>query len=103
MEKLSIEGDTPVYEIPFLLSGILSKTSHVKSCLNSGRPRSNPKYYYQTDSEQVPWGKGEKNWGDQSEIESETICLQSFRALWFIRVMDCLLHNEPASCGVRQG
>ena len=28
------------------------------------------------DSEQVPWGKGEKNPGEGSEIETETVCLQ---------------------------
>ena len=28
------------------------------------------------DSEQVPWGKGEKQAGKADEIEPETICLQ---------------------------
>jgi len=28
------------------------------------------------DSEQVPWGKGEKQAGEADEIEPETICLQ---------------------------
>ena len=28
------------------------------------------------DSEPVPWGKGEKNPGEGSEIETETVCLQ---------------------------
>jgi len=28
------------------------------------------------DSEQVPWGKGEKQPGEGDEIEPETICLQ---------------------------
>ena len=28
------------------------------------------------DSEQVPWGKGEKQSGEDGEIEPETICLQ---------------------------
>ena len=28
------------------------------------------------DSEQVPWGKGEKQPGEGDEIVSETICLQ---------------------------
>ncbi len=40
---------------------------------------------------------------DGSEIEPETISLQSFGALLFTSVTDCLLHNEPASCGVWQG
>ena len=47
-----------------------------------GGPPSNPKYYYQTDSEPVPWGKGEKNPCEGSEIEPETISLQSFEALF---------------------
>ena len=41
-----------------------------------GGPSSKAKYYLLTDSEQVPWGKGEKNPGEGSEIESETVCLQ---------------------------
>ena len=68
-----------------------------------GGPPSNPKYYCQTDSEPVPWGKGEKNPCEGSEIEPETISLQSFGAVLFITVTDCLLHNEPASCGIWQG
>ena len=55
----------------------LSKAGHVKSCLNMGRPLSKPKYYLMTDSERVPWGKGEKNPDEGSEIESETECLQA--------------------------
>ncbi len=46
-----------------------------------GGPSSNPKYYLQIDSEQVPWGKGEKYRSKRSEIVPETISLQSFRAL----------------------
>ena len=32
------------------------------------------------DSEQVPWGKGEKQAGEAVEIEPETICLQGTKA-----------------------
>ena len=32
------------------------------------------------DSEQVPWGKGEKQPGEGDEIVSETICLQGVGA-----------------------
>ena len=32
------------------------------------------------DSEQVPWGKGEKHPGEGSEIVTETICLQRAEA-----------------------
>ena len=45
----------------------MSKTGHVKSCLNIGGPPSKPKYYSMTDSAQVPWGKGEKNPEEGSE------------------------------------
>ncbi len=103
LERLSVEGETPVIEMFNSSIGILSRSEHVIFWLNLGGPPSNPKYYLQIDSEQVPWGKGEKYSSEESEIEPETISLQSFRALWFIRVMDCLLHNEPASCGVWQG
>ena len=46
-----------------------SKAGHVKSCLNMGGPPSKPKYYSVTDSEQVPWGKGEKNPDEGSETD----------------------------------
>ncbi len=39
----------------------MSKAGHEKSCLKIGGPSSKPKYSSVTDSEQVPWGKGEKN------------------------------------------
>ena len=58
----------------------MSKTGHVKSCLNMGGPSSKPKYSLTTDSEQVPWGKGEKNPDKGSEIDTEIECLQAVRA-----------------------
>ena len=42
-----------------------------------GGPSSKAKYSMLTDSEPVPWGKGEKNPGEGSEIEPETLCLQA--------------------------
>ena len=33
------------------------------------------------DSEQVPWGKGEKQAGEAVEIEPETVCLQGTEPL----------------------
>ena len=57
-----------------------SKAAHVKRCLNMGGPPSKAKYSLLTDSEQVPWGKGEKNPGKGSEIEPETLCLQAVGA-----------------------
>ena len=42
-----------------------------------GGPPSKPKYSCATDSEQVPWGKGEKHPNEGSEIVPETECLQT--------------------------
>ena len=50
-----------------------------------GGPSSKAKYSLLTDSEPVPWGKGEKNPGEGSEIEPETVCVQAVEAgaiLW---------------------
>ena len=60
-----------------------------------GGPSSNPKYYLQIDSEQVPWGKGEKYSEQEGEIEPETVRLQAVGAN--LLVTACLLHNEPTS------
>ena len=48
------EGESPVIEIVRELVGILSRTGHVKSCLNLGGPPSKAKYYLLTDSVLVP-------------------------------------------------
>jgi len=45
-----------------------------------GGPPSKAKYSQSTDSEPVPWGKGEKNPHKGSEIEPETGCLQAVGA-----------------------
>ena len=45
-----------------------------------GGPSSKAKYFRLTDSEPVPWGKGEKNPGEGSEIEPETVCVQAVGA-----------------------
>lgn len=44
--------------------------------MNKWGPPHKAKYYLVTDSEAVPWGKGEKNPEQGSEIEPETIRLQ---------------------------
>ena len=41
-------------------SSILSRTEQVKFRLNLPAPSGKAKYYWETDSELVPWGKGEK-------------------------------------------
>ena len=45
-----------------------------------GGPSSKAKYSLSTDSEPVPWGKGEKNPGEGSEIDPETVCVQAVEA-----------------------
>ena len=44
------------------------------------------------DSEPVPWGKGEKNPGEGSEIETETVCLQRANAC-FARSYQLPIYN----------
>jgi hypothetical protein len=56
--------------------GILSRSGHEKSWLNQPGPSGKAKYYWETDSEPVPWGKGEKNPEQGSEIVPETVRLQ---------------------------
>ena len=88
-------GDSPVFEINLLASSILSRAGHVKSCLNLPGPSGKAKYTWETDSEQVPWGKGEKYPEQGSEIEPETIRLQAVGAIFMVTA--CLLHNDPTS------
>ena len=103
MEKLAIEGESPVGEtIKTLWICFPSTMGHGKSRRNLDRPRPKTKYSNWTDSAQVPWGKVEKNPGEGSEIEPEIIDLQAVEALWSERklrqwVTACLLDNEPAS------
>lgn len=49
---------------------------------NLPRPWGKAKYYLMTDSERVPRGKGEIEPREGSEIESETMCLQSVVAMY---------------------
>ena len=58
-------------------SSILSSTKHVKFCVNLPEPSGKAKYSWETDSELVPWGKGEKYPEQGSEIEPETVRLQA--------------------------
>jgi hypothetical protein len=74
-----------------------SMSGHEKPWQNLPRPCGKAKYVHLTDSEPVPWGKGEKNPDEGSEIEPETVNLQAVEPLWFTSGTACLLHNEPAS------
>ena len=78
--KRAKEGESPVHEIVMKFSSILSKAGHVKSCLNPRGPSRKAKYDRETDSEPVPWGKGEKNLEQRSEIDPEPVCLQAVGA-----------------------
>ena len=61
MERTTIDGDSPVSENILLPSSILSSAGHVKPCVNLPGPSGKAKYSWETDSELVPWGKGEKH------------------------------------------
>ena len=65
-----------------------------------GGPSSKAKYYLLTDSERVPWGKGEKNPGEGSEIESETVCVQAVEAIfgWWLRTF-CIMGQRLTYSG----
>ena len=58
----------------------LSNPEHEKFRANSRGPPRKAKYYRETDSEPVPWGKGEKNPEQGSEKDPETVCLQAVGA-----------------------
>ena len=72
--------------------GILSRAGPVKSCLNQPAPSGKAKYSWETDSEQVPWGKGEKYSEQEGEIEPETMRLQAVGAafMWWRRAF-CIM------------
>ena len=54
------EGENPVVEMVWTLSA-KSMAEHEKFRRNMRGPSRKAKYYLLTDSEPVPWGKGEKN------------------------------------------
>ena len=58
-----------------------STTGFGESCGNLGGPPPKAKYYPATDSGPVPRGKGEKDPGEGSEREPETVCLQAVGGL----------------------
>ena len=104
MEWPAIDGDSPVSEIWRGPSRYPSTAGHVQSGGNLGGPSPKAKYSSLTDSELVPRGKGEKNPGEGSEIEPETVCLQAVRAQCRkTGVIAYLLHNGPASYRTLQG
>ena len=64
-------------------SSILSSAGHEKPCVNLAGPSAKAKYSWETDSELVPWGKGEKYPEQGSEIVPETVRLQAVGANLF--------------------
>ena len=55
----------------------------MKSCLNLPGPSGKAKYSWETDSELVPWGKGEKHPEQGSEIVPEPMRLQTVGAILY--------------------
>ena len=80
MENWTIGGESPVHEMNLLPNSILSTAGPEKSCGNLPAPSGKAKYYWETDSELVPWGKGEKYFEQKSEIEPEPVRLQAVGA-----------------------
>ena len=62
--------------------------------MNLPGPSGKAKYSHVTDSELVPWGKGEKNPDEGSEIDLKPYAYKQSEHLF---VTACLLHNELAS------
>jgi len=80
VESQAKEGDSPVgTQFWSRRFSLMSKTRFL-SCWNQGGPPSKPKYILVIDSEQVPWGKGEKDPYLGSEKDSETEWLQAVGA-----------------------
>ena len=71
-------------------NSILSSTKHVRFCVNLPEPSGKAKYSWETDSELVPWGKGEKYPEQGSEIEPETVRLQAAGAFGWLRAF-CIM------------
>ena len=76
LESHTIDGESPVHVSINNIIGILSRSGHEKSWLKLPGPSGKAKYFWETDSEPVPWGKGEKYPEQGSEIVPETVRLQ---------------------------
>ena len=74
MGRPAAEGESPVREpLAAACARRLSRAGHEEPRLNPGRPRSKAEHPCATDSGRVPRGKGEKNPGEGSETEPETM------------------------------
>ena len=54
LERLTVEGDSPVLVMLVVGNSILSRSAPVKRRLNLPAPSGKAKYYRETDSELVP-------------------------------------------------
>jgi hypothetical protein len=64
LERTAKESDSLVCELINKITFVHpSNMEHVNFRVNLPRPLGKAKYYLMTDSELVPWGKGEKNPG----------------------------------------
>ena len=61
MERSTVGGESPVHDIDYIASSILSSAGPEKSCMNLPAPSGKAKYSWETDSEPVLWRKGEKD------------------------------------------
>ena len=80
MGRATVDGKSPVQAILYIYSSTLSRPGHEKSWLNPRGPPRKAKYSRETDSEPVPWGKGEKHPEQGDEKDPETVCLQTVGA-----------------------
>ena len=77
LESITKECESHVVVSIYIDSSILSRSGHEKPWLNLPGPSGKAKYSWETDSELVPWGKGEKHFEQKSEIVPETVRLQA--------------------------
>ena len=83
--RSAAEGESPVVESHLAPVDFPSITRHEKPGVNPGGPPPKAKYSWTTDSAIVARAKGEKNPGEGSEIEPETVHLQAVGGLWLAR------------------
>ncbi len=76
LESWATAGNSPVGENP-LTPDCCPQVARRLFRVNLREPPRKAKYFLATDSGLVPWGKGEKNPGEGSEIVPETVDLQA--------------------------
>ena len=107
LESPSTESDRLVGERMNSSNRHQSIAGLVEPSVKQGSPLPKAKYYLATDSAKVGRLKDEKNPREGSEIEPETVYLQTCRSTMPTARRECatacLLHNDPASCATQQG